>query len=291
MHPKISLILCTIHRTSEVEAFLKYALDYTYQNFEIIICDQNKDTRIEEIVNREIFRPLNIHIIKTPVGLSRSRNQGILKATGEIIGIPDDDCFFGNDTLEKVAHFFYENSHFDVLVAKWQNPDINGMQPHKDKISHEVITPLEVFSFMSIGIFIKKSLLIDIGGFDEKLGLGSGTIYWGGEDYDILLHAMKLKKRIFYSAEIIVYHPWKGIELINDKNSIQQAYTRIKHAGASDFYVFKKYFNSLQIIKLVINNILVGILSLLSFNTHQFKSHFYRVWGFLLSYRQMKYEK
>lgn len=291
MYSKVSLILCTIDRTLEVETFLKYALNYSYQNFEIIICDQNKDDRILHIVSNPSFKDLNIQVIKTQRGLSRSRNQGLLKATGEIISIPDDDCFFEKDTLEKVVHFFYQNPSFDILIAKWENPEKQGYQPHKDKVSHEVKDPLEVFSFMSSEIFIRKQTLDEIGGFDEKLGLGSGSIYWGGEDYDLLLHTMKIKKRIFYSSDIIIYHPWKGVETLKSKETWEKHYTRIKHAGASDFYLFKKYFTYTQRIKLIINNVLVGLLNFILFRTHQFKNHYYRIMGFLMAYRDIKENK
>ena len=74
---KFCLILCTLGRSSDFENFLKCLISQTYQNYEVIIIDQNKDDRIPLILDNEAFHVLSNRIRYFKVsftGLSSARN-------------------------------------------------------------------------------------------------------------------------------------------------------------------------------------------------------------------------
>ncbi len=50
--------------------------------------------------------------------MSYNRNVGIDNAVGQIIGFPDDDCVYENDTLEKVINFFNKNKDYKIYSCK-----------------------------------------------------------------------------------------------------------------------------------------------------------------------------
>jgi glycosyltransferase involved in cell wall biosynthesis len=278
---KISLILCTLERTQDVKNFLLHANDFTFTGFEIIIADQNPDDRILKILNDLNNRSYSVVHIKTPIGLSRSRNIAVKYAKGDIIAFPDDDCLYEPDTLEKVYSFFTIHKSYDVLIAKWCNTDSSGIDPHVGKVSHKIISVKEVFSFMSSEIFVRKRVFNIVGYFDEKLGLGSGTILKGGEDYDFLIRCFNKSLQSFYSSEIIIKHPWKGISTATDKNRIQKYLNDIVYAGASDFYVMVKNFSLLKSSGVVLNNVIMMLYLFLKSDILGFKTHLYRIKGFV----------
>jgi glycosyltransferase involved in cell wall biosynthesis len=280
---KFSLILCTINRTRELEYFLHHAKSFTIKDFEVIIADQNNDDRVDKIIEKLGDIHYSIKHIKTPKGLSKSRNVALNYTKGDIIGFPDDDCFYEKDTLEKIWNFLIEYPDYSVMIAKWINPDKNGFQPHEKFYSHELVNYKEIFSFMSIGIFIRKKDFLKIGKFDESLGLGSDTIFKGGEDYDILLRAYTNGFKIYYNSECIIYHPWKGISNKSDKETIKNYYKAIKYAGASDFYVMNKNLPKKELIKIIINNCLATIFYLFTFRKILFLTHLHRLLGFLIA--------
>lgn len=283
--PYISLILCTVGRTKEVEEFLIHAQNFTFKDFEIILADQNDDERIQEILQKLSETNFTIKHLKTQKGLSRSRNHALLFAEGEIIAFPDDDCLYESHTLQNVKEFFEEHFEYSILVAKWLNPDISGFQPHEKFISHPLKNFKEIFSLMSSEFFFKKNVFDKIGNFDENLGLGSPTIFKGSEDYDILLRAINFKINIYYSADIIIYHPWKGIDRNSSKERIKKYLDDIMYSGASDFYVLKKNLNVINFIKIIFNNILATIYYMFSFDKILFKNHLQRLKGFWLGFK------
>ncbi len=285
---KISLILCTLGRIEEVKTFLEHAKHFTFTNFEIIIADQNNDNRIENIINLIGETPYKIIHLKTPIGLSRSRNTCIPYAQGQIIAFPDDDCLYEKNTLEKVDFFFKEYEDTKILITKWVNPDINGFQPHKNIKSHFIKNPKEIFSFMSSGIFVQKNVFKDIKCFDENIGLGSGTIFKGGEDCDFLIRCFNHSYKIYYSSGIIFYHPWKGIDKYSSKNIIKKYLKDIEYSGASDIYVIIKNFSKIKSIRIILNNILMMLLLFLIRNSLNAKIHYHRVKGFIKGYLAIK---
>lgn len=287
LKPDISLILCTYGRTKEVDDFIQHATKFTIQNFEIIIADQNEDDRITKILNQYNNLNFSIKHLHTQKGLSRSRNQSLPHAEGNIVAFPDDDCIYAPDTLEKVIKFFNNHLDFQILIAKWANTSKEGYQPHADKISHSVTNFKEIFSFMSSEIFIRNSFVEKIGNFDEQIGLGSGTIFKGGEDYDFLLRALNKNLKIYYSADILIYHPWKGIDKNSSEQRIKNYWNDLIYAGASDFYVLKKNIKTLQLLKIILNNILASFYYLLIFNKIQFKNHLCRIKGFWLGFKYL----
>lgn len=287
----VSLILCTLGRTEEVKEFLKHSNNFTRSDFEIIIADQNEDNRIEKIISELNKISYKILHLKTPLGLSKSRNFSISYAKGEFIAFPDDDCLYDKNTLEKVINFFNSNLNIDILIAKWQNPDKNGYQPHTNKISHIIDNPKEIFTLMSSEIFVRRKVFNVLGNFDTNLGLGSGTIFKGGEDYDFLLRCFNYSFKIYFNSDINIYHPWKGIDISTNKERVLKYLKDIEYAGASDFYVMYKNFNRAKTLKIVLNNIFKMLYLLIIFDYLNYKIHLHRIMGFVIAIKYLNLKK
>ncbi len=119
---KFSLILATLGRDIELVSFLDSLAGQTYRDFELIMIDQNKDKKIDSIVEKFInYFPVT-HIKVNFSGLARARDFGIQFACGDIVAFPDDDCVYEIDVLEKVADEFDKskgNRHFGGRVLRF----------------------------------------------------------------------------------------------------------------------------------------------------------------------------
>ncbi len=62
---------------------------------------------------------------------------------------------------------------------------------------------------ISYTIFLRRSVVDRVGGFDEQLGLGSGTAWSSGEEIDYLVRALRAGARVEYDPSLVVTHPVK----------------------------------------------------------------------------------
>src|SRR5262245_58658857 len=117
---KISLVLATVGRTTEVERFLRSLEQQTCRDMELIVVDQNEDDRLNEIIST--LGSLEIDIVHLRLGdrnLSKARNFGIARARHEVVGFPDDDCWYEKDLVEVVLANLNSHANLDAIVGRW----------------------------------------------------------------------------------------------------------------------------------------------------------------------------
>jgi glycosyltransferase involved in cell wall biosynthesis len=234
MNLKISLILATIHRTDELDRFLNSLKEQTYRNFKVIIVDQNKDNRLDNILRKYEDKFELIHLKSTP-GLSKARNVGLNYATGDIIGFPDDDCWYDIDLLDFVARWFTDNPQIYGLTG--QAVDTNNINVGSRFDQHSgVVSKYGVWTRgISITIFLRKTVIESIGKYDEELGVGSRSKWGSGEETDYLLRAINSGFVIYYLSEFTVFHP----QILTSYNDA--AYKRAFFYGAGMGRVLRKH--------------------------------------------------
>jgi glycosyltransferase involved in cell wall biosynthesis len=197
---RISLIMATIKRTQEISRFLA-ALDMqSYQNFELIVVDQNSDDRLLSILEPYHSRFSIVHLHSAP-GLSKARNLGLQHIKGEIVAFPDDDCCYSQHLLEKIVSLLQQQPNWDGISGR----------PADQSYWHRTAGSVNRFNVWKRGIsytiFLRRKIIEAVGYFDESLGVGAGTAWGSGEETDYLLRAINLGKQIYYMPSITVEHP------------------------------------------------------------------------------------
>ena len=162
-------------------------------------------------------------------GLSRGRNVGWRAASGEYVCFPDDDCWYDPDFLEYSARQLAETGA-DVLTgraAKEDGTSINGRFAPKAiwvTAAHQVwTTQIEWVAFF------RRSLLVQLGGYDEDVGIGALTPWQACEGQDIVLRALELGARCYYDPSLTGRHA----EIVLDRPS---ASTRKKSSGLCSWH-------------------------------------------------------
>ena len=200
---KFSLILATVGRTQAVANFLAHAsTPQSYRCFELIVVDQNPDDRLVPVLAPYTAKFSILHCRSTP-GLSHARNVGLQRIGGEVIAFPDDDCWYAPDLLERVA---------STLVLKSALMDGVTGRPIDSSFSrfHWTSGPINKHNVFlrctSFTIFLRRSVIEVVGGFDEALGLGSGSGKIAAEESDYLIRALALGRQLSLNADIQVFH-------------------------------------------------------------------------------------
>lgn len=211
---RFSLIVATLGRTQELRKFLNSLKKQIYQNFEVIIVDQNNDNRLIPIISEFSF--LDIIHVKSKKGLSLSRNIGLKSATGDIIAFPDDDCWYlDTNTLIRVKDIFSNNQHFHCITGITVDSQNNSAAAKFDNKSGFV----NIYNLWRRGnsttIFVLKTPLSKINGFDTNLGLGAKTKWQSGEESDLLVRLIKNNYTVYYYADLKIGHPNPTIKYNN----------------------------------------------------------------------------
>ncbi|PPK74636.1 glycosyltransferase involved in cell wall biosynthesis [Methylobacter tundripaludum] len=204
---KVSLVLATLGRDWELADFLKSLMIQTYKDFELIIIDQNKDGKIDDIVE-SINSYLDVKHVKVDfTGNARARDYGIGLAQGRIVAFPDDDCAYDKDVLKKVVAEFNRRPNLSILVAG--SYDISSSRFSIGVNSHNA----QYFSrFKMMGVeftqfFDRKK--IDGKQFYLDHDFGIGSKYSGAEGFELLYRLLRAGGTAFYTPEIKIYHPDK----------------------------------------------------------------------------------
>jgi glycosyltransferase involved in cell wall biosynthesis len=205
--PIIDLVLPTVERTAELDRFLESLAAQSFRRFRLIVVDQNKDDRLLPILARyEKVFPI-VRLASTP-GASRARNAGLQHVQGDLVGFPDDDCWYPPDLLEKVVDLLDSRPDLDGIGGR--TVDAAGrpsliLWARADRAV--AITHANVWrTVVAVTIFIRRKVVTSLGGWDETLGPGAGTGWESGDETDYVLRALASEFKLEYDPSIVVHH-------------------------------------------------------------------------------------
>lgn len=204
---KISMVLATLGRDVEVLDFLKSLMLQTYQNFELIVIDQNRDGKLDALL--EPYRKcmeIQHHKVEF-TGNARARDYGISFANGRIVAFPDDDCAYERDVLEKVVAEFQRRPKMAILVAGSYDYSSKRFSVGVNSRKSGYFTRFRMMGVEFTQFFDLERL--DRGQFHLDHDFGIGSKYSGAEGFELLYRLLRAGGNAFYNPEIRIYHPDK----------------------------------------------------------------------------------
>jgi len=120
-YPKLSIIVPTYNRAHYLEECLDSIISQKYPNIEIIITDDNSNDNTETICKKYIKEYPFIKYCKNktyPQGPNGNKNNGLDFATGEYVGIFDDDDILVKNVLNQMVGKLLEG--YNVVMGNCQ---------------------------------------------------------------------------------------------------------------------------------------------------------------------------
>jgi len=209
--PFLSVIVCTRNRAAFLGPCLESALRQSYprDRYEVIVVDNGSSDGTAAICRG--FEPRGVrHVLEPVIGLSRARNTGWREARGTYVGYLDDDATADEGWLAAVAESVDLTEgradwiggaiylKWEAPAPVWMNEELQvplgyvfwGDQPRR-------LTPTERLG--GGNSFYPRQRLLELGGFDERLGRQGGNLLSGEET--------QLQKRIEREGGFLFYHP------------------------------------------------------------------------------------
>jgi glycosyltransferase involved in cell wall biosynthesis len=202
----ISLIVATVGRVTELERLLGSLEVQSCRDFEVIVVDQNADHRLAPVLARHAG--LAIRRLHSKPGLSRARNVGLRAARGEILAIPDDDCWYPPPALlASMAEWFAIHSEFGMLGVAVRNAEDQPAGPNAPSRAQRC-TRINVWRCcVSTALFLRRSVATTVGDFNEDIGAGACSAYQSGEETDYVLRALERGFSMWFEPSLTVHHP------------------------------------------------------------------------------------
>ena len=209
-HPVISVGISTCDRPAALARALDAVLDGRLRPREVVIVDQGTHPAtvvVDDQRHRGI--PL-VHIVQSRRGLAASRNAIIRHSTGGIVAITDDDCVPMDDWLSAIAAAFQRRPAPAAVTGRVLplGPDEPGTFASSSRTStaHRDYTTGVMPWLLGTGanFAASRALLLDLGGFDERLGAGSPGM--AAEDLEMYARIVDAGGRIRYDPDAVVLH-------------------------------------------------------------------------------------
>src|SRR6185437_10195226 len=231
---KLSLILATVARSIDVGRFIHSLVGQTDRNFELIVVDQNTDDRLLPYIEEGRTAGLDLHHLRlNRPSLSGARNMGIAKSNGELVGFPDDDCWYDPDTVAQVLRVFSSTPNLQGIVACWEEQMRDKrVKPMIGNLSLKAWRDLRGGYASSISLFFRREQFDRLGGFDERLGVGRW--YGGAEETDFILRALASGASLAYCPTVKVHHLFEPVT--QDKLSKRCRVARRRSRGTGGIY-------------------------------------------------------
>lgn len=182
-------------------------LNQTYQNFEI--CLSNDCSSLQETIDtlneyEKKDSRIKVHHRKENGHISKATNDALNIASGEFIGLMDNDDLLARNALAECVAVLNKNKELDFIYTDEDKMDMKGLRrdPHfKSDYAPDSLLGSNYICHFEI---MRKSIVDEIGGF--RVG------YEGAQDYDIFLRFLEktTPERVYHIPKIL-YH-WRMIE-------------------------------------------------------------------------------
>ncbi len=230
--PKVSVVIPTYNRQDFITQAIDSVSAQTYDDYEIIIVDDGSTDHTREILKPYLAKSNIRYFYQENLKQAAARNNGIRRSTGEYIAFLDSDDLWHPEKLALQVQVLEESPEIGMVYS---NQDImkNGFIVKKMKYPREILKSGCIFEDLLLrrfycstpGLLIRRSVLEDVGLFDESLQNAL-------EDWELTLRISQKYKVLCVDRPL---------------------FQRRLHVGAAETYFEKRIYNHQKILSAYLN--------------------------------------
>lgn len=235
----VSVIIPTFGRAQNLSRAINSILKQTFNEFEIIVVDDNEPTSVhrpETVKVIESFNNKKIIYIQHEINRNgaAARNTGIKNARGEYIAFLDDDDEFEVDKL-KIQYGFMKNNPKCMGLYCRSGVYKDGVKYYQTEYAEQDTNKIHIDLLLlrsecyTPSLFIKKEALIELNGFDEA--------FQRNQDIEMLVRFTKKYSLCFIDLCLVRVH--------TDDNSNQLSFEKYENTRIKFIEKYSSYINCL----------------------------------------------
>jgi GT2 family glycosyltransferase len=206
----VTVGIATAGRGASLERCLTALLTGTRRPRDIVVVDQGAEDEIGALIGAAGGAETTLHHLKQePRGLSASRNAALEMATTRLVAFTDDDCVPDAAWLEAVEAAFAREPPPQAVTGRVL-PLGDESDGHAVS-SRTSVRPGDFHGFTPAWLIgtgantaVVREWAIRVGGYDERLGVGSPGA--AGEDLDFLHRLLRAGALIRFEPAALVLH-------------------------------------------------------------------------------------
>lgn len=208
----VTVAVATAGRARSVARCLDAVLAGTLRPGELLVVDQSDDDETSDVVMklRDRTQVPIVYLRQERRGLSASRNAAIEAAGAPIVALTDDDCVPSPGWLSALVAGFTRGGEAAQSVTGRVLPLGEPTQGYAvSSRTDEERAEFSGFTYpwlvgTGANTAVVRERALDVGGFDERLGVG--TPGRAGEDLDFITRLLRAGAVIRFEPDALVYH-------------------------------------------------------------------------------------
>lgn len=189
--PTVSIVIPLHNCESTIRRSLRSVSSQTYQDFELVLVDNNCTDKTFDIIEKELS-PLfdNLNIVKcVKPGIVPALNTGLRAASGKWIARQDGDDYWYPEKLEKQMSFLDENPDVGILGTQIRCLDEDGNVEKMGTFGKEVVYPTsneDIKGALMYGqnpichpsVIFHHDVMNLVGGYEQCFPLAEDLHFW-----------------------------------------------------------------------------------------------------------------
>lgn len=228
--PLVSIIMPTFNRANIIGQAIQSALDQTYSNWELLVCDDASDDETQQAV--AAFRDERIRYTLLPKGgAAAARNAGLRMARGEVIAYLDSDNIWHPRFLELTISRLQASPGRFSAYAKYIDVQVTGARYKVNKFDSIpfAFERLVVKNFIDLNVFVHRRYLYEhFGGFDERLQRQ--------QDWALIIKYTYLRDPLYIDHFLMIYRRNDEWDQITKRFKHDRSSPSIVRSSLDDYY-------------------------------------------------------
>lgn len=227
---KFSIITCTWNSVDTLQQTLDSVASQEGCDVEHIFVDGGSTDGTLELIER--YGRADVVIENVRGGISRAMNEGVRRATGDVIAhLHSDDYFYGPRTLASVEDAFskYSSRWLAGRISTLRDGVLTGPQPQR-KFNPSLYRSRGYF-IAHPATFLKRSLFEEVGGFDERFRYAM--------DIDLWLRLIAIESPIELNEILTVFREHPGSLSTSQRREARLEERRVRMADPHISYLEK----------------------------------------------------
>ncbi|WP_017798112.1 glycosyltransferase family 2 protein [Oceanobacillus kimchii] len=211
----VSVIIPTYKRADKLKKAIDSVLNQTYEKIELLVVndnepDDNFSINLEQLISSIDDSRITLVHQERHINGAAARNAGINRARGEYIAFLDDDDTWVKEKLEKQIKVFRNNPKIGLVTTGVtyiyvnENITYESIPKSNGDVSKDILISNCVGGTQAI---VKKAIIEEVGGFDEKLR--------ALQDYELWIRICQLTKVATVKEPCINYYNFRGTNQIS----------------------------------------------------------------------------